>query len=295
MDMDSVPSEDQSKQDQSRAKWTDKTFVDLLIEQMQQNSVSDKRAWKHIREEFNKRTGLKFGEQQLRNHQSVLRRLHNNIKSLLDQNSFSWNDALHMVIDDDEVWNSYVKAYPEADAIRGKECPIFKQLCILFSGPELGQHRVEGGQVQPSHNTELDQDIISMGTPEVGSISAEPIADEGSSHLAEEGNISDGRNKRRNVEPISSRRAKRIHMGTNCPARVDATMTCWTDSRVNALPHCPDQFSISNCIKVLNRMQGIDQYLYLAASDIFLEPDKRETFISIKNEFRLAWLKAKCQ
>ncbi|KAF5739348.1 hypothetical protein HS088_TW12G00553 [Tripterygium wilfordii] len=200
------------------------------------------------------------------------------------------------------------EAHPEADTIRGKECAIFKQLCTLFSQPDVEgrdvqssrdiepeQDRVEGRQVQPTRNTELDQDIISMGTPEVASIAAEPIAYEGSSQSAEEGNKSDGRNKRRNVEPTSSRRVKRIHTRTSRPARVDVEITSQTEKRVAALPHFSNQFSISNCIKVLNGMQGIDQYLYLAASDLFLEPDKRETFISIKSDFRLAWLKAKCK
>lgn len=110
--MDNSPCEDVSKRDHSRAKWTtflDKIFVDLLIEQTQKSSLSSKRTWKDVQEEFSKKTGLNFDEQQLRNHQNVLRRLYNNIKSILDQNGFSWNDSQHVVMADDEVWENYIK------------------------------------------------------------------------------------------------------------------------------------------------------------------------------------------
>lgn len=112
--MDSPLINDQAKQDQSRAKWTpslDKIFVDLLVEQTRQNCVSNKKAWKHIWEQFNKQTGLNFDEQQLRNHHSVLRKWSNDIKSLLDQSGFSWNESQHMVMADEEVWENYIKVH----------------------------------------------------------------------------------------------------------------------------------------------------------------------------------------
>ncbi|RVW42543.1 hypothetical protein CK203_085371 [Vitis vinifera] len=55
-----------------------------------------------------------------------------------------------------------------------------------------------------------------------------------------------------------------------------------------------DQFSISSCIKVLNEMEGVEEDLYLAALDLFQDPDRRETFISIRSDIRMPWLKGKC-
>lgn len=113
--MDSPPSEDQFKQDQSRAKWSaplDKILLDLLIEQTGQNKMSNKKAWKHIREEFNYKTGLQFDGEQLRNHQNVLKRLYNNIKSVLDQSGFSWDNSRNMVMADDELWEKYTTVCP---------------------------------------------------------------------------------------------------------------------------------------------------------------------------------------
>lgn len=112
--MDDLPGEDQSKLDQSRAKWMpslDKIFVDLLVQQNQQNCVSSKKAWKSIREGFNKQTGLNFEEQQLRNHQSVLRRWYNNINSLLYQGGFSWDESKHVVVADAKTWENHLKVW----------------------------------------------------------------------------------------------------------------------------------------------------------------------------------------
>ncbi|KAF8410465.1 hypothetical protein HHK36_002994 [Tetracentron sinense] len=303
--VDSEPSQDQSKHDQSRAKWTiflDKIFADLLVGQAQQNSVSNKKAWKRIRDEFNKQTGLKFDEQQLRNHQSVLRRWYNNIKSLLDQSGFSWDESRHMVVAKDEVWEKYIKAHPEADTIRIKGCPIYKQLCNIFSESGVG-----GRYVQSSHDIDLDEDRVKMETPmsstspETTSISANPVAgsmfvqEEASSHSAEEMNASDGPNTHWFVTPRTLAHHRRIQTGTSHTiADAMIEMASATKLRAAALAQNGDKFSISNCVKVLNEMQGIDQGLYLSALDVFQDPDRRETFISIKSNIRLAWLKGKC-
>ncbi|OVA12645.1 Myb/SANT-like domain [Macleaya cordata] len=148
----------QFEQDQSRARWTeplDKIFTDLMVEQVLQgnkmNNTFNKKAWKYIHDEFNRQTGLIFNRKQLKNHHNVLRRLYNNMKSLLDQNDFSWDETQCMVIAEDEVWEKYVMAHPEAEAIRIKGCPIYKKLCTLFSEP------VSGRYAQSSHDFESDK------------------------------------------------------------------------------------------------------------------------------------------
>lgn len=108
--------EDRSNFYQSRAKWTansTKIFANLLVEQIQQgnrpNNVFNKKAWKHIREEFDKQTGLKFDRQQLKNHLDVLRKRYNYVKVLLDKNEFSWDVSQCMVIAEDAVWKKYIE------------------------------------------------------------------------------------------------------------------------------------------------------------------------------------------
>lgn len=290
--MDDLPSQDQSKLDQSRAKWMpslDKIFVDLLVRKNQQNCVSNKKAWKGIREEFNKQTGLNFEEQQLRNHQSVLRRWYNNINSLLYQAGFSWDESKHMVMADGKTWENHIKAYPECETIRNKECPIFKQLCILFSGSEA-----EGRYVQSGHDFELDHEIVTANAPEAASMSAEPVADEASSQPGDDMNIPDGWNKRR-ITTLNQCFQRRTHTEASHNVE-DAVLetACRRKKRASMLSQRSDQFSISSCIKVLNEMEGVEEDLYLAALDLFQDPDRRETFISIRSDIRMPWLKGKC-
>ncbi|KAM5565091.1 L10-interacting MYB domain-containing protein [Rosa sericea] len=298
--MDTLPGEDQSKQDQSRAKWTvalDKILLNLLMEQTRQNKMSNKKAWKHIQNEFNYRTGLTFDGEQLRNHQNVLRRVYNNIKTVLDQGCFSWDDSRHVVVADDEVWEKYIMAHPEAETVRNKECLIFKDLCTLFSDP-----RAEGRYVQSSHDVKLDQQKVEMDdTPETASVSAEPAVDEASSRLSEEVNMSSGRNKRRSlIQPLisSTHQRRRVcretsQTGVNDVSRHEEGNKTAAAAVVAA--QSGDRFSISSCIEVLNEMGGVDQEVYLAALDLFQDPDRRETFVCIKSDIKLAWLKAKCK
>ena len=107
---------DQSSFNQSRAKWnanSTKIFANLLVEQIRlgnrPNNVFNKKAWKHIREEFNKETGSKFDRQQLKNHLDVLRKRYNYVKALLSQDGFSWDVTHCMVVAEDAVWKKYIE------------------------------------------------------------------------------------------------------------------------------------------------------------------------------------------
>lgn len=190
-----------------------------------------------------------------------------------------------------------MQAHPEAETVRNKECPIFKDLCTLFSDP-----RAEGRYVQSSHDVKLDQQKVEMDdTPETASVSAEPAVDEATSRLSEEVNMSSGRNKRRSlIKPLisSTRQRRRVcretsQTGVNDVSRHEEGNKTAAAAVVAA--QSGDRFSISSCIEVLNEMGGVDQEVYLAALDLFQDPDRRETFICIKSDIKLAWLKAKCK
>ena len=61
-----------------------------------------------------------------------------------------------------------------------------------------------------------------------------------------------------------------------------------TINRINA------RYSIADCIKELDRIQGIEQEVYFAALDLFNKATAREIFLSLKEDKRLIWLRAKC-
>ncbi|KAI3989067.1 hypothetical protein MKX01_033103 [Papaver californicum] len=297
----------QFEQDQARARWTenmDTIFTDLMVEQVfkgnRMNNIFNKKAWKYIHDEFNRQTGLNFNRKQLKNHHNVLRRIYGNVRSLLDQEGFSWDETNCMVIAENELWEKSAKGHPEVETIRIKGCLLYKNLCTLFS------ESVNGRYSQSSHDLESDKvvDVIdsawsSEESPETANISVNPVTQSPSAR-DEVSSRSDGQNNKRQLAtlPSHSGNQKKICRRAGNATVIDGMreMGSSSKSRTTSIPfQSGDQFSISNCAKTLNEMQGVDEFLYLAAMDLFEEdPIRRETFISIRSDIRLAWLKSKC-
>ncbi|MCL7049859.1 hypothetical protein MKW94_017199 [Papaver nudicaule] len=304
---DSQHDERQFEQDQARARWSetmDKIFTDLMVEQVRQgnrmNNIFNKKAWKYIHDEFNRQTGLNFNRKQLKNHHNVLRRIYGNVRSLLDQEGFSWDETNCMVIAENELWEKSVKGHPEVETIRIKGCFLYRKLSTLFS------ESVNGRYSQSSHDFESDKAVDGTDTawsseesPETANTSVNPVTQSPSAR-DEASSRSDGQNSKRQLAtlPSLSGNQKRICRRADNATVVDGMREMGSSSRskTTALPlKTGDQFSISNCARALNEMQGVDEILYLAAMDMFEDdPVRRETFISIRSDIRLAWLKSKC-
>lgn len=120
------------------------------------------------------------------------------------------------------------------------------------------------------------------------------MEDDASSSSGEDINIPNGSKKLRSAASLSSTRSKRTRKAPS-DAIVDAMLEIAAASklRANAM-RSDDRFSISNCVKVLDEIQGLDQRIYFAALDLFENPNARETFISLKSEKRVTWLQGKC-
>ncbi|XP_004499242.1 L10-interacting MYB domain-containing protein-like [Cicer arietinum] len=291
----------QPKQERSRTRWTaslDKIFADLVVKQIQlgnrQNDVFDKKTWNHIRDEFNRQTDLNFNNNQLRKHLDVLRTRFYNLKSTNDQNN-------GFVIDDPgyigfEHWEDIV-AQPRNETVKGKDCPIYEQLCTIFIDSPA-----DGKYAQSSHYEEIDKSVgIDAATltscPDIGVSHYEIL----SSSKFIPGNIS-------NVEKVTKNSLDRKRKRPNetqttsldqdtCNAMAEALLEMVAVSRLRAVVSnvSDDKFSITNCIRALDEIQGIDQQVYFSALDLFENPSLRETFISLKSvKIRLTWLQGKC-
>ncbi|GAU26853.1 hypothetical protein TSUD_02550 [Trifolium subterraneum] len=291
----------QSKQERySRTRWTaslDKVFADLVVKQIQlgnrQNDVFDKKTWNHIRDEFNRKTDLNFNNNQLRKHLDVLRTRFFNLKTTNDQNNgFVIDDPLYIGL---EQWED-IGAQPRNETVKGKECPIYKQLCTIFTDSPA-----DGKYAQSSHYEELDKSVDAAGLasyPEIGVSHYENP----SSSKSILGNIStvekviknslDRKRKRLNETQTTS-----LDQDT-CNAMADALLEMVAVSRSRAVVSnvSDDKYSITNCIGALDEIQGIDQQLYFSALDLFENPSFRETFVSLKSvKIRLTWLQGKCR
>nr|POF09542.1 l10-interacting myb domain-containing protein [Quercus suber] len=155
--MDSEASH-QPKLERSRTKWTpslDKIFADLVVKHIQlgnrPNNVFDKKTWNLIRKEFNNQTDLNFNNNQLRKHLDVLRTRFYNLKSALDQNNdFALDDSCCIGFD---LWED-IGAQPRPEMVKVKDCPIYEQLCVIFT-----DSAAEGKYAESSHYEELDKSV----------------------------------------------------------------------------------------------------------------------------------------
>ncbi|KAG7572100.1 Myb/SANT-like domain [Arabidopsis suecica] len=133
--------------DRTRTFWTppmDYYLIELLVSQVNNgNRVGQTfitSAWNEMVTAFNTKFGSQHNKDVLKNRYKHLRRLYNDIKFLLEQNGFSWDARRDMVLADDDTWNTYIQAHPEARSYRVKTIPSYPNLCFIF-GKETSDGR----------------------------------------------------------------------------------------------------------------------------------------------------------
>ncbi|KAL5706460.1 hypothetical protein ACHQM5_024625 [Ranunculus cassubicifolius] len=269
-------------QDQPRAKWTlylTKTLADLMVEQVyrgeRHNCSFSKKAWEYMCIEFQKKTGLNWDKEQLKNRYGVMRKQHATVKSLLDLKDFSWDENLSLVMGSDQVWDKYIKAHPDADAIRSNGCPYYKQLCIIFG-----------------ENTNMDLLLESPNTAALMPLLGHDESASSSDEEEEDDEIEQVKKSQTKAVP-SSRGSKRNHPSTQ-DVMARAILDIAEASKLRTSAMAAQRFSVSNCVEALDELEGVDQAIYYVALDLFDNRNARETFLSLKVERRLGWLKTKC-
>ncbi|WRX31369.1 Myb/SANT-like domain - like 10 [Theobroma cacao] len=295
----------QPKQERSRTRWTaslDRIFADLVVKQIQlgnrPNNVFDKKTWNNIRDEFNQQTDLNFNNNQLRKHLDVLRTRFYNLKSAYDQNDFAgMEDSCCIGFD---LWED-IGAQPRPEPVKIKDCPIYEQLCTIFTDSSA-----DGKYAQSSHFEGLDKAVANdtgglTSCPEGGSTQPDypstsklsqnnPLPEKLTKSIAE-------RKRKRPSETLSSldQSRKDEEMSEAMAGAMLDMVAAWRSRRTTATKRSDDKFSITNCIKALDEIEDIEDWLYFAALDLFEDSSLRETFISLKaGKIRLTWLQGKC-
>lgn len=156
--------------------------------------------------------------------------------------------------------------HPEIEPYRKWGCPIYEELCTIFTKPKAtGEFAITVGGYSRSGSNNLAHPR--------GNVNA---------------NISNGRNKRQSAQPVGSGPNKKHDKGTEKSKEINSV----SKSSGTAAPQSDDPYSASHCIAIINGMQGVDRRTYNAALDLFQNSTWRKTFISLKSEKRLNWLKA---
>ncbi|KAK7252979.1 hypothetical protein RIF29_37320 [Crotalaria pallida] len=278
------------QQEQSRARWTTpltkilaKVMVDQVHDGNKHNNLFNKKAWKYICDEFYSKTGLKWDKEQLKNRFSVMRRQYTTVKSILDQRDFTWDDATGSITANDETWDEYIKKHPDAETVKSSGCPIFKELCTIFSEPATnGKHEYLAAS-EGEHSSRLPR--------------PEPLSthhEESSSDSQDEDDANDPETIQATTPTAASNRKRGRKGIDDAIAEAVLEMAAASRMRAAAIEQYNARYSLADCIRDLDLMQGVDQQLYFAALDLFNEPNAREVFLSLKKDKRLTWLRGKC-
>lgn len=102
--------------DRSRTYWTptmERYFVDLMLEHFQKGNrvghTFNKQAWNNMLAVFNANFGSQYDKDVLKSRYTNLWKQFNDVKNMLGQGGFSWDEARSMVVADDYVWDAYIK------------------------------------------------------------------------------------------------------------------------------------------------------------------------------------------
>lgn len=163
-------------------------------------------------------------------------------------------------------------------------CLIYKKLCIIFS--------------ESATNGRHDQSAeLGEGTPPSNFCQTKPffLHQESESESEEADDVVDNQDTGQPATPSTTGVRKRGRKSID-DAIADAIleMAAASKMRTTAIQQCNARYSITKCIKELDEMVGVDEKLYLGALDLFNKPVARETFLSLKGDKRLTWLRRKC-
>lgn len=109
-------SQTRSNTDRSRTYWTppmDRYLIDLLLEQVHKGNKLGQtfltQGWIEVAKLFNENFGSHHDKEVLKNRHKHLRRQYNDVKALLEQGGFSWDETRQMVNASDSIWDAYTK------------------------------------------------------------------------------------------------------------------------------------------------------------------------------------------
>lgn len=90
-------------------------FIDLMLEHIHRRNRTghtfNKQAWTDMLAVFNAKFGSQYDKDVLKSRYTNLWKQFNDIKNILGQSGFSWDETRQMVVADDYLWDAYIKVY----------------------------------------------------------------------------------------------------------------------------------------------------------------------------------------
>ena len=105
-----------SSSDRWRTNWTpamEQYFIDLMLNQVHRGNrmghTFNKQAWNDMLMMFNAKFGSPDDINILNSRYTNLWKQFNDIRNLLDNEGFSWDNAKQMVIAENNIWDSFIR------------------------------------------------------------------------------------------------------------------------------------------------------------------------------------------
>lgn len=102
----------------TKTDWTpvmDQYLIELMLDQLRKGNKSrntfSKQAWKDMLMLFNAKFCSQYRKSYLRHRYKKLLKYYADLRSLLEQKGFSWDEKQQMIFADDSVWDKYIKVY----------------------------------------------------------------------------------------------------------------------------------------------------------------------------------------
>lgn len=128
------------KVESSRAVWSDnqkKVFLDLCIQEVlsggRPGTNLKSQSWKRVIDGFKEKTGILYGQKQLKNQWDLMRKQYNAWVTLCGQTGIGYNEVTHTVTMEPERWDEYLKGHPDAKIFRTRPLSFSDEMKILFS------------------------------------------------------------------------------------------------------------------------------------------------------------------
>lgn len=163
------------------------------------------------------------------------------------------------------------------ETIRSTGCPFYKGLSVIFAdggthnGSTMHKDHLPGSTSHPQPST-LSQEELSYSESEEGPDSNEQEIVQSVS------------------SPTDTCRKRRRKGVDDAIAKAISEMASASRLRASAINKCSDNFTITDCIRALDELEGVNDQVYYAALDLFNNHAAREIFLSLKVGKRLTWL-----
>ncbi|XP_043695598.1 uncharacterized protein LOC122646171 isoform X2 [Telopea speciosissima] len=301
-----IDDQDPPSNDRSKTNWTppmDRYFIELMMNQVNRGykvgNAFRKEAWAQMLALFNVKFGLELDKEALRNRYRKLRMQYNALKTLLDHGGFRWDETRQMVTADDNVWDDYLKAHPEARSYRTKTVPNYNDLCVIYGHPITDGRQScsgpSGHEVDLEYMPGMEIEVWEEPISPISAGHGDPLIDtqESSSQSDEAVDISNQQNKRPFSLPSTFGHPRKMQRCSD-QRMADAlremaiAVTSLTNKKENDSPN-----TLENVVNALKAIPDIDEDFFLDACDLLEDEQKAKMFLALDVTIRKKWLMRK--